>query len=379
MKAICISCFNYYDNRLTHVDKLLTDQGYDVTYITSDFDHIAKVKYKIDRPNTIQIKVNPYYKNLSIQRLLSHYIFSAKVFKQVRKIKPDLLYVMFPPNSLVKFLSKYKKKNKVKLIYDVYDLWPETFPSSQKIKILSLPFAIWRNLRDKNIKAADIVVVECGLYIEKLKHLLAGMNVDILYLTKKRSGYKQNTTVHIEQDIVNVCYLGSINNIIDISLINDLLASINKIKPVAIHIIGDGENRDLFIQTLKSSGIDVKFYGKIFEEDKKRVIFDQCSFGLNIMKDSVCVGLTMKSIDYFEASLPILNSIKADTSMLVEEHKIGFNLTSSNVEDIAIKVANLREEELLQMKKNTEIIFDELFSIEAFNHRLESIFNMVKI
>ena len=37
------------------------------------------------------------------------------------------------------------------------------------------------------------------------------------------------------------------------------------------------------------------------------------------MKDSVFVGLTMKSIDYFEAGLPILNTIKGDTWKFVDE------------------------------------------------------------
>ena len=43
------------------------------------------------------------------------------------------------------------------------------------------------------------------------------------------------------------------------------------------------------------------------------------------MKKSVCVGLTMKSIDYFEFGLPIINNIKGDTWNAVEEYGIGIN------------------------------------------------------
>jgi hypothetical protein len=48
------------------------------------------------------------------------------------------------------------------------------------------------------------------------------------------------------------------------------------------------------------------------------------------MKDTVCVGLTMKSIDYFQARLPILNSIQADTAKIVDEYRIGINITDGN-------------------------------------------------
>ena len=147
MKAVCISCFNYYNNILKYVDDVLTEKGFDVIYITCHiFDHI-KSRYTIDSKKTIQMKTKAYDKNLSIKRLYSHYNFSIKVLKKVKEIKPDLIYVMLPPNSLAKFISNYKKNNKVKLIYDIYDLWPETFPSNGVKKKLSLIFKMWGDLR----------------------------------------------------------------------------------------------------------------------------------------------------------------------------------------------------------------------------------------
>ena len=37
------------------------------------------------------------------------------------------------------------------------------------------------------------------------------------------------------------------------------------------------------------------------------------------MKQEVFVGLTMKSIDYFEAGLPIINNIHGDTWNIVKD------------------------------------------------------------
>lgn len=369
MKAVLISCFNYYDNRLRHVEKVLKSKGYDVTYITSDFDHINKVKYTINRNETIQIHVNPYFKNLSVQRLLSHYFFARGVFKEVNKIKPDLLYVMIPPNFLARFASQYCKKNNVKLIYDIYDLWPETFPYNSNL--FKLPFIFWRKLRDNNLGTADAIITECKLYQEILEDVLSAKNTSVLYLTKEQS--KLQSEANIDTTVVNFCYLGSINNIIDITSIAQLLEAVNNKKNVTLHIIGDGEKRDQFIDIVRSRNINVEYHGKIYEEEKKREIFNNCSFGINMMLETVCVGLTMKSIDYFEAGIPIINNIKADTYKIVEEYGIGYNISDANLEDIASKIANADKEELLSMRENTIKVFDQLFSIKAFNQKLEKV------
>ena len=86
------------------------------------------------------------------------------------------------------------------------------------------------------------------------------------------------------------------------------------------------------------------------------------------MKDIVCVGLTMKSIDYFQAGLPILNSIYTDTVQITDEYKIGINIRDGNIVDVAAKVVNTDVAELLAMRENTHKMFNGLFSLVAFNH-----------
>ena len=78
----------------------------------------------------------------------------------VEKIQPDVLYVLFPPNSLAYVSGKYKEAHpNTKLILDVIDLWPETFP----VKYIKryFPFSLWKNIRNTSLKIADIVFSEC--------------------------------------------------------------------------------------------------------------------------------------------------------------------------------------------------------------------------
>lgn len=376
MKCVFISCFDNYENRIKPIEMFLIKKGYKCEYITSDFDHIKKTSYKSKRDNTIQINVIPYYKNISIRRLVSHFIFSKKAFKEIKQIKPDLLYVMLPPNILAFYMSRYKKNNEVKLIYDLYDLWPETFPFKKVKGLLTIPFKLWGGLRDNNIETADKIITECGLFKEKVDKKLIKKQSEILYLTKEESKIKSQP--NINNLSVDICYLGSINNIIDIELIVKLISSINEIKPVTLHIIGDGENREIFIDNVKKCGAKVKYYGKVYEEEKKKLVFDKCLFGINIMRESVCVGLTLKSLEYFQAGLPVLNNIPADTAEIIEKYGAGFTVNKDNISIVARKVAVIDKKELVVMRERTNLLFKELFSSSAFEERWEEIFNAIE-
>ncbi len=370
MKVVIVNCFDTYEERIDLLHDFFIDKGYDVSIIQSDFRHFKKVKRYEGKQNFIFIESKPYYKNMSVARMKSHYCYAKKAFQFVEDLRPDLLYVMVPPNSLVKFAAEYKRKHSnVKLIFDLIDLWPETMPVG-KIKGLP-PFNFWRLMRDKSLIFADYVITECDLYQEVLKKQLKGIKTKTIYLARREVNIVRNPA--LSKDEIHLCYLGSINNIIDVPRIKGLVRSIHEIKPTTLHIIGDGESKNILINEIKSTGAIVEYHGKIYDSQEKQKIFDRCQFGLNIMKDTVCVGLTMKSIDYFQAGLPVINNIQADTAEIVDKYNIGINITNENVEDVAAKVANDNLEELIVMRGNAKKMFDRVFSIEAFSEKLNDI------
>lgn len=368
MKVVIVSCFDTYEHRIDLVKNYFKQKGASVSVIQSNFRHFQKVKRTEEKEGYIFVDTLPYYKNMSVDRMKSHYDFSKKAFEKIEEIKPDLLYVMIPANSLAKFAGEYKKKNKdVKLYFDLIDLWPETMPIG-KVKKFP-PFTMWKSLRDKNLKCADFIVTECDYYQEVLKNNLNRINTKTIYLARENKEFKSIPKLSTNE--INLCYLGSINNIIDIESIKNIIQEINLLKPVTLHIIGDGENKDILINEVKSVGAKVEFHGKIYDSNKKQQIFDQCHFGINMMKSTVCVGLTMKSIDYFEAGLPILNNIKGDTKKIVDNSKIGFNVDySENLNELAKKIVECKLESFLEMRQETRYIFEKLFIIEVFNEKL---------
>lgn len=360
--VVIVNCFDTYEHRVDLLVQYFESRGHNVHVLTSDWLHFHKTVRTQCPQGYEMIHAKPYTKNLSVGRLLSHHYFAKDVLARLEELAPKLLWVMAPPNSLVVRAADYKKAHsECKLVLDFIDMWPETMPIS-KFKSIP-PFTNWRDLRDKNVAAADAVVTECDLYHNLLEKHYDPANIHTLYLARKAGEYYSKPKP--PENRIALCYLGSINNIIDIPCIAQIIQGIDG--KVDLHIIGDGEKRQELIDTAQQAGANVIFHGKVYDPGEKQKIFDQCHFGLNIMKDTVFVGLTMKSIDYFEYGLPIINNIKGDTWQFVEQEGIGINVGNGRYID--------REtiDDIQRNRKQVRVFFQENFTEIKFYDRAQEI------
>lgn len=359
--AYFISSTNHYNVRTGKFVNDYVKKGYDVIYVTSDFDHMTKKRYCFNEyKNSKQLHVISYKKNLSISRILSHLMFSYKTFYMLLACKPELVYVEVPNNSLVKSSAKYKKINNAEIIVDVFDMWPESMPVKTKNMIVNWGFDIWRNFRNKNLKFADQIWIECDYYRELLSAQKINLPMETKYLKLKNA--ETSIEMKVSEEEIDLCYLGSINNIIDISLIEKIVSEFAKNKRTRIHIIGDGERKDEFLDILKKNSIEIIDHGKVYEIDKLQEIFDQCWFGINVLREDLAIGITMKSISYFRGGLPIINTVQGDTSRFVEECNIGINVDQHDVKSCVLRILNITKDDLACMKNNTRNLFEQKFA-----------------
>lgn len=366
MNVAIVNCFDTYEHRVDLLVKYFKSNDDNVKVYTSNYKHIEKCQRNDLKENFIYLEALPYKKNLSIKRMYSHFKLSNDIFRRLEYQKIDLLWVLVPPNSFVKDAAKYKQKHpNVKLIFDVIDMWPETMPIN-KIKNL-YPIKKWKILRDKYIDIADQVVTECELYQNKLVNKISKEKMTTVYLAREIKPF--NSIPNLSTEEIVLCYLGSINNIIDIPAICKIISELRLNKPVVLHIIGDGEKRSELILKAKEAGAKVFFHGKIYDEKEKQNIFDKCHFGLNIMRDSVFVGLTMKSIDYFEAGLPIINNIQGDTWDIVSCQHVGVNIDQLN------KVYDVN----LNLRNSVRNYFEDNLGITKFNKKIENVLERMKL
>lgn len=370
MKAVIVSSFDTYLERIELLKEYYESRGYETTVILSNFRHFKKEFINESRERFEYIDTKPYYKNLSMARISSHYKFARDAFEKVDELKPELLHVLIPANSLAKEADKYKKKHpEIKLYFDLIDLWPETMPIGN-IKT-KFPFSLWKDVRDRHLDRAEVIFTECDLY----RNVLKKENDDrykTLYWAYNGTPLLSSPNININE--INLCYLGSINNIIDIDMIVDICSKLKKYKAIKLHVIGNGEKKSELLEKLEQKEITFIDYGVIYDNVEKQKIFDGCWFGLNVMKKTVCVGLTMKSIDYLKASLPILNTIPYDTEQMVNTFDVGLSIRQG----VECEILELTEKDLLLKRENARSLFASVFSKNAFFSTMDSILKLSK-
>lgn len=362
MKVGIVCAFDTYFDRVSLLKDFYQQQNVQVKVYASDFSHRKKMKSRESSLVDAWIDTKPYRKNLSIARLRSHYDFSQKAEKIVELEKLDVLHVLVPCNALVKYMACIKQKEpKTKLIFDLIDLWPETMPISQIKNVF--PFTLWKKIRDKDLDKADLIFTECKLY-QQVLHKEADPKYKVLYWARSEKPLK--THVQIKESELSFCYLGSMNHIIDIEFIEKFLSACLQYRPVTLHLIGDGESKEQLIQSVRRKGIQVIDHHKVYDQKEKQEIFDQCNYALNVMKESVVVGLTMKSLDYMCAQIPLINTIGGDTREFCEMYNIGFHVPFDQIEKYAQKVCTQTLQEQYEQRRQIKKLYESYFTKESF-------------
>lgn len=367
-KAYIFDVYDDYEIRLRYVRDVFESKGYQVTMYLSDFDHFHKEKYKTRRPDAEYIDVLPYSRNFSFARIRSHMKFAESCLAIQKKNPADLVYVMVPPNSMAMQFGKHHQKHPdYKLIFDLCDMWPESFPVKGMKPLLALPFSVWASLRNGYMKFADLIMSECDLFSEILKDYVPADRTKTFWLCRKQT---VTETLPVEADLLTFAYIGSINHVVDVDSIVAVLAEVKKKTALKFHIIGDGESRARLLGLLDENGIDYEYHGLIFDEEEKKKIFAKCHYGFNMMKDTTCIGLTMKSLEYFAFDLPIINNVPSDTWKMVENHKLGVNISSPSAD--AEKILRVSPEDYEQMRRNIIAFHRDYLSPEQFRKTLAS-------
>lgn len=362
MKVTIVNCFDVYDLRAELLQKSFCAAGHKVLVLIPNFRHTQKCGRTHCPESFEMLPTVPYYSKFSLVRIRSHTRFAKDALTRARELRPDLLWVLVPPNALVKEAALYKRQRpEMKLVLDFLDLWPESMPVPA---FGATPFGhYWCSLRDHYVNEADIAITETRRYWATLQRNCDRKKLYTLFVPRKYEF--RILEEHPPKDRIALCFLGQVNQDVDIQAIGSLLQKLKY--PVELHVIGDGDQESLLRQTAESAGASVKFYGWIYEPEKKRKIFDRCHVGLNLLKGGTTSGLTMKSVDYLEASLPVINNVRRDTWRFMELHPVGLNYDES-VNMTAAKLLALQSR-----REQIQAIYRTYFAESVFSANLQKI------
>lgn len=281
--------------------------------------------------------------------------------------KPDVIYCSIPSTDAAYYVTKYAKKNNIKLIIDIQDLWPEAFKMVFNIPIISdIIFYPMNRKANFVYKNADKIIGVSETYVNRAlsvnrkveKGLSVFLGTDLNYfdsLIKSDEKYNDFTIV----------YVGTLGHSYNIKLIIDALEQVRLKynKNINFLIMGDGPLKNEFQSYSKNKNLQIEFTSRLKYEDMVYRL-KKCHLAVNPIVDSSAGSIINKVGDYAAAGLPVINTQTCvEYKELIEKYNLGFSCLNNDIDGIANKIFELYKDENLRKKfgANNRMVAEILF------------------
>jgi hypothetical protein len=164
----------------------LAQAGHRVIWWSSDWDHFKKEERTprqgeavpeqtprqgeaVPGPEIRLIKTMPYYQNVGVRRLVSHWLYAKRWERMALRCdpadRPDLIICSAPPLSTGWVMRGLCKHFECRGVVDVMDLWPETFER------VAPAWMLWplRWMAKRVYQGADAISAVGDSYLEAVK------------------------------------------------------------------------------------------------------------------------------------------------------------------------------------------------------------------
>ena len=344
-----------YTDRFCYLAKMMYEQGHNVELVVSDFCHDNKTERENASCKLYPFKVtllheDPYIKNVSIQRLKSHFKWGKQVGIYLKTVElPDVIYCAIPSLTVAKEVAKFCKRNEVKFVVDLQDLWPEAFAMAIPSKLLQQAFLPMKWYVDASYRAADLAVAVSDTYVNRIltvnKRISDGLSV---YLGNDGGvfdeGRKKYQLERNEDEIV-VGYIGNMSTSYDIPCVMDALAIVKKRgnvkQSIRFVLVGGGVDEDKFKDYAKNVYPNTTFLGRKSYQEMAGLL---CGYDIvvNPIVKGSAASIINKVGDYALSGKPVVNTQESlEYRELVDLYECGINCECSNADIVAVAIEKL--------------------------------------
>lgn len=384
-------CGDFSDNdncRFRYIAGILS-KNHQAELITSDFFHTTKQP----RPNKLHDKgyritalhEPGYRKNISLKRFYSHWTWGRNVAKYLkRRRRPDAVYCAVPSLSAAAAAEKYCRKNGIRFIIDIQDLWPQAFRMALDIPIVSdILFSPFSILAKRIYAGADeIVAVSKGYADFAQKFNRKGCDAKSVYLgtdLDRFDEYLKQTCPEKDDGELWLGYGGSLSLSYDIPCVIDALDLLKQknITPPKLIVLGDGVDEERYQSYAKEKNTDAVFFGRV-PYGTLCCYLRSCDFVVNPIIGKSVATIINKHADYAACGRPVINTqASAEYRELIDTYRMGFNCAPSSSREMADKLLELIQNTELrkQMGDNARRCAKEKFDRKQTYKEIESLFD----
>lgn len=361
---------------------VLVQRGHQVLWWTSAFDHFNKKwHFKTDTDfelyNGVKVKALKgwgYKKNISFSRWLDARLISKK-FKKLALLekKPDIIVASTPAYDLALEAVVYAKQNKIPVVVDIRDQWPDIF--FDHISPILKPLA-------RFFLSGDFKIIKEAF---QLADGITAVSEDYLgwalsyYAERERSykdkvfylGYQREQPLSEEKipqwlkeikDKFIVVYQGTFNYYHDPTILLECAKTFID-SDVVFVLAGKGEYWEK-IKKAAEGLPNVILPGWLNQKELATLLY--------YSKVGICPTpqksyfLPNKAFAYFSAGLPVISAFDGELKEICQKNGAGFYYTPGNVGELTHKVRLLYEDREVYLKtsENAYRLFEEKFNAE---------------
>lgn len=374
----------------------LLSEFYEVDLITSTFQHWEKKQRDIDtilRTKTkynIELAYEPgYKKNVDIRRVFSHRVAAKNVIKILGKKEYDLIYCIIPDNSVAASVGKYSKKNGVKCIVDVEDLWPEVMEMVSPLPngINKLLFSSFRRKARIAYKCADAFVGTSNEYrdVPQVKYGVQGKPAITVYvgcdLEDFDSGVAEfSKDIEKNEEEFWVTYAGNLGSSYDVTtLVRASQELYSKFPNIKIKILGGGPLETEFKDISKEKPCNVEFVGYT-PYRKMAAYLTKSDILVNSFVKKAPQSIVTKIGDYLAAGKPMINTLSSpEFREKVETDGFGINVVAENKGVLCDAIIKLyrNPEQRKEMGKAARDVCEKEFDRKVSYQEIKKLIRMV--
>ena len=362
-------------------DKLV-EKGHNVLWWASAFDHFKK-DWVFKKDTEIEISKNykikalkgiGYEKNISLSRFIDHRIIAYK-FKKIAPFmpKPDIIVASTPSYDLSYQAVKYAKKNKIPVIIDIRDRWPDIFlnffPSKLQKFVKLLLFNDFRMIK-KTIMEADALVSMMGSLLDWGLRYANRNKRDtdrVFYLGCKKVLNVQKVlnpelVIKLDGKFV-ISYISTFSNFNNPEILIDCAKRLQNNKDIIFVLGGDGPLYK-YIKERTTDLTNVFMLGWLNQSEISSIL-QHSKIGI-IPTPFLVEAFPNKVFTYLSSGLPIISAFQGELKDIIEKYKIGFYYPPNDVDALVNCILKLyNNPELYKtISKNAKRIFEEMFDAD---------------
>ena len=342
-KLLLVSVFGRINSEANdRVNSLYDYLSFTIKVVTTDFSHRDKqYRSRNLKRNIDYLHVSSYKRNLSVSRMISHWIFAHKLFFYLLKNGKsyDAVYCITPTPSSAFICAVYKGFAKHKfLIIDVIDTWPESLiPLLKKYKWVSPLLLPWKWLSIYAYKRADAIFgatqdyqMQAARYNKRAFSASYPLGIDFDKTCSVRS--KSKLIINKPPDEIWIAYAGNLGAAYDFdSMITAVYFADNYTVEFKLRfvIVGGGDRKEELETKLKELKIKYIITG-ILEYMDYLYYLSKCDIGFNIFLEDSKVIQSYKFNDYIVSGLSVINNLRGETSELIDSFNVGLNVIGKN-------------------------------------------------